>query len=137
MRSSPVHVYKRCFRCRRRFPKHTLSRPLITSSFSCTIFSDMVCCLLSNGVSRLHSTRDLQTMSLFIPFSICATYLTLSYPIVQVSADVTHHLSELLPNAETRCCVLLLVKSLFLPPSIPACKSSTFVLLFRCEFLQK
>ncbi|MGO5097680.1 hypothetical protein ACTQ34_18070, partial [Agathobaculum sp. LCP25S3_E8] len=25
--------------------------------------SDMVCCLLSNGVSRLHSTKDLQTMS--------------------------------------------------------------------------
>ena len=27
---------------------------------------DMVCCLLSNGVSRLHSTRDPQTMSLFV-----------------------------------------------------------------------
>ena len=49
------------------FVTHTsLSCPLITSSFSCTIFSDMVCCLLSNGVSRLHSTRDLQTMSLFL-----------------------------------------------------------------------
>ena len=34
--------------------------------------------LLSNGVSRLHSTRDLQTMSLFIHFSICETYSTLS-----------------------------------------------------------
>ena len=43
-----------------------LSCPLITSSFSCAIFSDMFCCLLSNGVSRLHSTRDLQTMSLFV-----------------------------------------------------------------------
>ena len=27
----------------------SLRCPLITSSFSCTIFSDMVCCLLSNG----------------------------------------------------------------------------------------
>ena len=44
----------------------SLSWPLITSSFSCTIFSDMVCCLLSDGVSRLRSTRDLQAMSLFV-----------------------------------------------------------------------
>jgi hypothetical protein len=29
-------------------------------------------------VSQLHSTRDLQTMSLFILFSICAIYCTLS-----------------------------------------------------------
>ena len=53
-----------------------MSWPLITSSFSCTIFSDMVCCLLSNGVLRLHSTRVLQTMSLFILLSICETYST-------------------------------------------------------------
>ncbi|MBS6370872.1 MAG: hypothetical protein KH440_02570, partial [Oscillospiraceae bacterium] len=31
-----------------------------------------------NGVSRLHSTRVLQTMSLFIFFSICENYCTLS-----------------------------------------------------------
>ena len=44
----------------------SLRCPLITSSLSCTIFSGMVCYLLSNGVSQLHSTGDLQTMSLFI-----------------------------------------------------------------------
>ena len=32
-----------------------------------------------DGVSRLHSTRVLQTMSIFMLYSICATYLTLSY----------------------------------------------------------
>lgn len=51
---------------------------VITSSLSCTIFSDMVYSLLSNGVSQLHSTRGLQTMSLCMPFSICANYCTLS-----------------------------------------------------------
>ena len=30
---------------------NSLICPLIISSFSCTIFSDIVCCLLSNGVS--------------------------------------------------------------------------------------
>ena len=50
--------------------------------FSCTIFSDMVCFLLSNGVSQLHSTRVLQTMSLFIFFSICETYYTLSETLI-------------------------------------------------------
>ena len=29
-------------------------------------------------MSQLHSTRDLQTVSLFMIYSICATYLTLS-----------------------------------------------------------
>ena len=36
-------------------------------------------------VSQLHSTRDLQTMSLFVPFSICATYLTLSVDVTDPS----------------------------------------------------
>ncbi|MDU3779981.1 MAG: hypothetical protein E7G43_08475, partial [Flavonifractor plautii] len=31
-----------------------------------------------NGVSRLHSTRGLQTMSSFVCFSICENYCTLS-----------------------------------------------------------
>lgn len=43
-----------------------LSGPWITSSFSCTSFSDMVCRLLSNGASRHCSIGDLQTMSPFI-----------------------------------------------------------------------
>ena len=34
-------------------------------------------------VSQLHSTRDLQPMSLFKPFSICAIYCTLSRGRVQ------------------------------------------------------
>ncbi|WP_418810583.1 hypothetical protein, partial [Phascolarctobacterium faecium] len=33
-----------------------------------------------NGVSRLHSTRGLQTMSSFVCFSICENYCTLSCP---------------------------------------------------------
>lgn len=59
----------------------------IVSLLCCTIFKDIVCCLLSNGVSRLHSTRDLQTMSLFIHFSICETYSTLSWVTVRVSGN--------------------------------------------------
>ena len=35
-----------------------------------------------NAVSQLHSTRDLQTMSLFILFSICAIYCTLPDPVI-------------------------------------------------------
>ena len=54
----------------------------VTSSFSCTIFSDMVCCLLSNGVSRLHSTRDLQTMSLFVFAKLILPYLKFAKIIV-------------------------------------------------------
>ena len=53
---------------------NSLNCPLITFSFSRTIFSDMVCYLLSNGVSRLHSTRDLQTMS-FLAFFQFAKFL--------------------------------------------------------------
>lgn len=45
--------------------------------FSYTIFSDMVCGLLLNGVSLLHSTRNLQIMSLFIHFSINKNYYIL------------------------------------------------------------
>lgn len=54
------------------------TNPLITSSFNCTIFSDTVCCLLSEWCVVASFYQRLQTMSLFIPFSICATYCTLS-----------------------------------------------------------
>ena len=54
--------------------------PLITSSFSCTIFPDIVCCLLSNVCVVTSFCRSLQAMSSFLLFSICATYCTLSDP---------------------------------------------------------
>ena len=52
---------------------------LIISSFSCTIFSDRVCCLLSNVCVVTSFYQSLQAMSSFMRFSICATYCTLSY----------------------------------------------------------
>ena len=51
----------------------SLSYPLITSSFSCTIFSDMVCCLLSNGGV---ATSFYQTSANHVSLSFCETYST-------------------------------------------------------------
>ena len=48
------------------------------SSFSCTIFSDIVCCLLSNVCVVTSFCQSLQAMSFFMHFPICATYCTLS-----------------------------------------------------------
>ena len=48
------------------------------SSFSCTIFSDIVCCLLSNVCVVTSFYQSLQAMSSFMHFPICATYCTLS-----------------------------------------------------------
>ena len=39
---------------------------------------DMVCRIPSECVLQLHSTRDRQAVSTFLPFSICAIYYTLS-----------------------------------------------------------
>ena len=47
--------------------------------FLCTIFSDIVCCLLSNVCVVTSFYQSLQAMSSFMRFSICATYCTLSY----------------------------------------------------------
>ncbi|GEM_PF-5071930 len=58
---------------------NSLICPLITSSFNCTIFSDMACCLLSEWCVATSFYQRLQTVSLFISFSICATYSTLSH----------------------------------------------------------
>ncbi len=44
----------------------------------CTIFSDIVCCLLSNVCVVTSFCQSLQAMSPFLLFSICATYCTLS-----------------------------------------------------------
>ena len=55
---------------------NSLSCPLIISSFSCTIFSDIVCCLLSNVCVVTSFYQSLQAMSSFMLFSICATYCT-------------------------------------------------------------
>ena len=46
--------------------------------FLCTIFSDIVCCLLSEWCVVTSFYQSLQAMSSFILFSICATYCTLS-----------------------------------------------------------
>ena len=58
---------------------NSLICPLIIFSFSCTIFSDIVCCLLSNVCVVTSFYQSLQAMSSFMRFSICATYCTLSY----------------------------------------------------------
>lgn len=58
---------------------NSLIWPLITSLFSCTIFSDIVCCLVSNVCVVTSFYQSLQAMSSFMRFSICATYCTLSY----------------------------------------------------------
>ena len=58
---------------------NSLICPLIISSFSCTTFSDIVCCLLSNVCVVTSFYQSLQAMSSFMRFSICATYCTLSY----------------------------------------------------------
>ena len=57
---------------------NSLSCPLIISSFSCTIFSDMVYRLLSEWCVATSFYQSLQAMSSFILFSICASYCTLS-----------------------------------------------------------
>ena len=56
---------------------NSLIWPLITSLFSCTIFSDIVCCLLSNVCVVTSFYQSLQAMSSFTRFLICATYCTL------------------------------------------------------------
>ena len=50
--------------------------------FLCTIFSDIVCCLLSNVCVVTSFYRSLQAMSSFMHFPICATYCTLSRPLL-------------------------------------------------------
>ena len=50
----------------------------LTSSFSCTIFSDIVFLLLSNVCVVTSFYQSLQAMSFFMLFSICASYCTLS-----------------------------------------------------------
>ena len=57
---------------------NSLICPLIISSFSCTTFSDIVCCLLSNVCVVTSFYQSLQAMSSFLLVSICAAYLTLS-----------------------------------------------------------
>ena len=46
--------------------------------FLCTIFSDIVCCLLSEWCVVTSFYQSLHAMSSFMRFSICATYFTLS-----------------------------------------------------------
>nr|DAW91106.1 MAG TPA: hypothetical protein [Caudoviricetes sp.] len=51
--------------------------PLITFSFSCTIFSGIVCCSLSEWRVVTSFYQSLQTMSPFILRPFYATYLIL------------------------------------------------------------
>ena len=51
--------------------------------FLCTIFSDIVCCLLSNVCVVTSFYQSLHAMSSFMRFSICATYCTLSSLLLQ------------------------------------------------------
>ena len=53
----------------------SFSSPLITSSFSCTIFSDMVCSLLSEWCV---ATSFYQSAANYVSFYFCETYSTLS-----------------------------------------------------------
>ena len=55
---------------------NSLIWPLITSSFSCTIFSDIVCLLLSEWCVVTSFYQSLQAMSSFMRFSICSSYCT-------------------------------------------------------------
>ena len=59
-------------------PSAALKTSRKPSSFSCTIFSDIVCCLLSNACVVTSFCQSLQAMSFFMHFPICATYCTLS-----------------------------------------------------------
>ena len=70
---------------------NSLIWPLITSSFSCTIFSDIVCCLLSNVCVVTSFYQTLQAMSSFMLFSICASYCTLSRyaDLCQAGGEIT------------------------------------------------
>ena len=72
---------------------NSLSCPLIISSFSCTIFSDIVCCLLSNVCVVTSFYQSLQAMSSFMRFSICATYCTLSKELSHFASGLEKDLS--------------------------------------------
>ena len=51
--------------------------------YNCTIFSDIVCCLLSEWCVVTSFYQSLQAMSSFMRFSICAPYCTLSSLMLQ------------------------------------------------------
>ena len=82
---------------------NSLIWPLITSSFSCTIFSDIVCCLLSEWCVVTSFYQSLQAMSPFLLFSICATYCTLSYQRQRFYRTTMKHRS-----IRSRCIAVLL-----------------------------
>ena len=56
--------------------------------FLCTIFSDIVCCLLSEWCVVTSFYQSLQAMSSFILFSICASYCTLSSVRIHYAAEI-------------------------------------------------
>ena len=63
---------------------NSLIWPLTTSSFSCTIFSDMVCSLLSEWCVATSFYQSSANHASFFLLSICATYLTLSLTMEQL-----------------------------------------------------
>ena len=68
----------------------SLSGPLITSTFSCTIFSDMVCCLLSN-VCVATSFYQSSAIHVFLSTFQFAK-LILPYHLKSPIKNATHHL---------------------------------------------
>ena len=67
----------------------TDARPMLAGKiavgqrFLCTIFSDIVCCLLSEWCVVTSFYQSLHAMSSFMRFSICAPYCTLSSLMLQ------------------------------------------------------
>ena len=93
----------------------SLSSLLITASFSLIVqfFRTWFAISFRMFVSQLHFTRDLQIMSLFIYFSICKTYCTLSsiteltneIAFTTDNLDMMQHIlpAELQPNLIALC----------------------------------
>lgn len=70
----PIFCFKSSFKVSFTMPRvSSLSRPSITSSFSCTIFWTWLAVSFQNSVFQLGSIRKLQTMVLLF----CETYSTL------------------------------------------------------------
>ena len=62
------------------FLQQLVERFLYTPSFSCTIFSDMVCSLLSEWCVAASFYQSSANLVSFLPIRFCAFYFTLSNP---------------------------------------------------------
>ena len=107
---------------------NSLIWPLITSSFSCTIFSDIVCCLLSNVCVVTSFYQSLQAMSSFMRFSICASYFTLSFVSPEVFATMLRRYAS---SGETLKATVTLRHLFFYQDSSLTLSMSSMILLSR------